>query len=120
MQTLAFLLLRIDLLEYLPLVLVDKTVGCIDDVLRRTVVTLQFEELGSLIAVLEVQYVLYRCPAETVYTLRIITYDTYMVLRFSQQFDYQVLRMVGVLVLIHQHVPEPLLVALAHLAVVTQ
>ena len=120
MQTLACLLLRIYLLVYLPFVLVNKTVGSVHNVLRRAVVALQFEQFGTCVTVLESKNILDCCPAETVYALRVIAHHTNVVLRLCQQFDDQVLRMVGILILIHEHVPEPLLVALTHLGVVAQ
>ena len=120
LQPFADFFFRIDLFVYLSFVLVNKAVGGIDDILGRAVVTLQFEQFGTRVAVLEREDILNRSPAKTVYTLCIITHHAYMVLRFSQQFDNQVLCVVGILVLIHQHVPEPLLVALTHLGVVVQ
>ena len=116
-QAFAGFFLRVHLFVDLPFVLMDEAVGGIDDVLRGAVVSLELEESGAGVAVLEVEDILDGGSAEAVDALGIVAYDAHVVLRFGKESDDEVLGVIGVLVLIDEHMPEPLLVAAADVGV---
>ena len=119
-QRLSLFVLGINLLADLLLVLLYERIGRIDDVLRRAVVALQFEEPRTAVGLLKIEDIAYVRTAEGVYRLRVIADDGDIVLRRSQLFDQQVLHVVGVLILIHKDVAERLLVFLPDLGERTQ
>ena len=108
------------MLGNLAFVLLDEAVGGIGDGLRRTVVALQLEGLDVGIEALQPQDVVDIRPAETVDALGIVAHDTQAVVFLAQLVDNQVLREVGVLILVNQDVAEELLVLFEHLLVVAQ
>ena len=93
----------------LPAVLLDETISSLDDVLCGAIVLLQFEEPCSVVYLLEGEYVVNICSTETINALRIIAYDTDVMVLTSELPHDAVLRKVGVLILIYQHITETLL-----------
>ena len=103
------------LLAHLVAVVRDHRVGRREDRLRRAVVLLELDDVGVGEVVLEVEDVADVGAAEAVDRLRVVADDGEVAPLARQQRQPAVLRVVGVLVLVDQHVAEGLLVALAHL-----
>ena len=115
MYQLSTFFLRVHVFLNLASVVADKTVGSLDDVLRRAVVLFEFEQLCTLVEFLEREYVINVSPTETVDALCIITHHTH-VPRVLRQLPYDgVLGIVRVLILIHEHEMEMLLILLQNL-----
>ena len=86
----------------------------VDDIAGRAVVALEFEELCLRVLLAEIEDVAYICPAEGVYTLRIIADDADVILGCRESADEEVLDVVRILVLIDEHVAEHQLELFAH------
>ena len=95
----------------------NERVGSIDDGLGGTVVTFEFEEFGIGISFLESKDILDVGSTEGVDGLCIISYHADMVVWFRQSLDNEVLRIVGILVLIYQDISEVVLVFAQHVLV---
>ena len=119
-QRCSLLFLRIYLLVDLLAVLMYQRVSRIHDILRRAVVTLQFEHLRRGIYLPEIENITDVRPSERVDTLRIIAHHTDIILWFGEAFHEQELDIVRILVLIHQNILELLLVFLPHLGTAIQ
>ena len=76
----------------------------------RTIILFQLINLKFGIVVLEVEDIFDPGSPEGVNTLCVVAHHAEVMVQFSQLFHDQVLGEVGVLVLIHQNVPEKLLV----------
>ena len=109
-QRLARLVLGEHLLRYATHVLLYQAVGRLYYGLRRTVVLFQFEDLRPAERLSEVQYVVYLRPAERVDALRIVAHHTHLAMLQSQLHHDAVLRVVRILILIHQDVFESVLI----------
>ena len=105
-DTCTFLILGPDFLEYLLLVIGDHIIGGIDDDLGGTVILLQFRNAVIGIIGPEVQNILDVGPAKCINTLRIISHDADILVVGSKLLNDQVLRIVGVLVLIDEDITE--------------
>ena len=112
-QQLAFVVLRIDILLDLMLIVMDQRISCINDIARRAIVALEFENLRIGITLTEIQYIAYVGSAERIDRLRIIAHHADIVLRFGQTAHQQILDIIGILVLIDQHIAKLLLQLLA-------
>ena len=95
-------------------------VGRLDDGPRRTVVLFELEDPGRRIVALEIENVLDLGAAERVDALRVVSDHAHAVVKLRQAAYDDVLRIVGVLILVHEHIPELLLVAGQHVLAVTQ
>ena len=98
----------------------DHRVGRIDDRARRAVVLFELEDLRRGVVLLEREDVFDLGPAERVDRLRVVAHDADFRMGLRQTADDDVLRIVGVLVLVHQNVFELLLVARQHVRTVAQ
>ena len=98
----------------------DHRIGRIDDRARRTVVLLQFEDHRRGVVLLERKDVLDLGPAERVDRLRVVAHDADLRMGLRKAADDRVLRIVGVLILVHQNIAELLLVAGQHVGAVAQ
>ena len=106
LQLLAYRILAIYILLDLIAIILNQTVGCLHDSLRRTVVLLQFEETCTLQLLLIIQDIVNIGTTEAVDTLRIITHSTYPKFLLAQLHHDRHLHMVGVLILIYQDIIE--------------
>ncbi len=95
-------------------------VGGIDDSLRRAVVLFELVDVRAGIVVAEREYVLDLGTAERIDALRIVAHDAYIAVQLRQSAYDVVLRIVGVLILVHQDILEQLLVALRDFGEVSQ
>ena len=98
----------------------DHRVGRIDDRARRTVVLLQFEDHRRGVVFLERKDVLDLGPAERIDRLRVVAHDADLRMGLRQAADNRVLRIVGVLILVHQNIAELLLITGQHVGAVAQ
>ena len=118
-QRTAFLL-AVDGFLYLFLVLGNQAVGGIDDVLRAAIVLLQLEQLRSWNLFTQVQDIADVSTTEGVDGLGIVTHHGEVFVLLGQLFDDKVLGSVGVLVLVHQHVAEVILIELQYVGMVAE
>ena len=113
----AHLLLAEHLLRYLFAIVADETAGSVHDGLRRPVVALQLEQAHTLVSLLEMEDIVDVRPTETIDALRIVAHHADALPLVRQQTDYLVLGEVRVLILVHQHILEPLLPLFGHLGI---
>ncbi len=92
-----------------------QAIGNIDDVLCGSIVSLQFKELALGISRLKLENILDIGTTERVDALRIVAHHTDTVMFGRQHLHNQVLRHVGILVLVHQNKLEMLLPTFQHL-----
>src|SRR5690606_30767930 len=108
-----------NLFELIPVV-GDDAVGRVDDVLGGTVILFQFEYFQVGVILLKIQDVLDIRPAEGVNALCIVPHHADVLVNRCQTLDNQVLREIGVLVLVHHNVPEFMLVLMKGLGMVPE
>ena len=111
----AALVVRPELLVGAPLVARHDRVGGVEDELRGAVVLLQLDHRGVGVVALEVEDVLDVGAAPAVDRLVVVAHHAQVAVRRGQEAHPQVLRPVGVLVLVHVEVAPARLVALEHL-----
>ena len=120
LQLLTVLILREHILRDLPLIPPDQRIGRLHDQLRRAVVLLQLEELRLPIQVLEVQDIVDIRPSERIDALRVITHHTHHLALLGQLIHNRLLRIVRVLILIHQYELELIDIFLTHILVILE
>ena len=103
---LALRLFRKHFLADLFAVLLDQAIGCTHDGLRRAVVLLQLEELGTAIHLGELQDILDVGSTEGVDTLGIIAHHAHLLVLLGELQHNAMLGKVGVLILVYQHVAK--------------
>src|SRR5690606_16952879 len=108
-----------NLFELIPVV-GDDAVGRVDDVLGGTVILFQFEYFQVGVILLKIQDVLDIRPPEGVNALCIVPHHADVLVNRCQTLDNQVLREIGVLVLVHHNVPEFMLVLMKGLGMVPE
>ncbi len=96
-------------------VVADHTACRLEDRLGRSVVLLEFDDLGSGEVFLEVQYVRDVGTAPSVNGLIVIPHNTDVPMGFNQKLDQFILDGVGVLKLINHHVAQQVPIGLQHL-----
>ena len=97
------------------LVVLDDGVGGIQNVLGGAVVLFQPNDPGVLVLLFKIQDILNVGPPETVDGLVIVTHHAEVPVSPGQQAGEEILQVVGVLILVHQHIPELFLVVVQHL-----
>ena len=83
-----------------------QTVRRIYDILRRTIISFQFENTATRILVLELQDIIYISASEGIDALGVIPYHADMAVSLAKPLHDQVLGEVRILILIHQYIPE--------------
>ena len=101
-------------------VLLYQAVSRRDNVLRRAVVLLQLEKFALRIIVAEIQDVLDFGATERVDALRIVAHHANILVLLRQLFDNQILRIIGILILIDQNITETLLIFVENVGVVAE
>ena len=96
----------ITILGYTALVVGYQRIGGVDYGLGRPVVALQAEGPALGVVLPEVEYVLYLGPAERVDRLAVVTHHADVPAEIRKPPEYYVLRLVGVLVLVHHYIGE--------------
>ena len=86
----------------------------------RAVVLLQLDDPGVRVIPLKIEDVADVRPAKTVDALVGVANDAHVAVAPAQQVDQHVLRVVGILVLVDQHVPEALPVLVEHIGVLSK
>ena len=102
------------------LIMADDGVGGIQNVLGGTVVLLQANRAHTPILLFKTQDVLNIGAPEPIDALVIIAHHADVAIASRQQTGQQVLQMVGVLILVHQHIAELPLIVLPHLRTALQ
>ena len=93
----------------------DDAVGCINNILGRTIVAFQFHRHCFGVLAVELQDIIDVCPTKRVDALCVITNNADVVVVFREQTHDSVLGIVGVLILIDQNVTKTLCISLTHL-----
>ena len=104
----------------LAAVFLDEAVGGIGDCLGRAVVAFQLECFYLGVEPLQAQDVVNVGSAKAVDALGIVAHDAQAVILFAQLVNNQVLREIGVLILIHEDIAEELLILLQHVGIIAQ
>ena len=98
----------------------NQRISCVHNNLSRTIITLQLEQLSRFIPLLEGQDIFNIRPSKRIDGLCIIAHYAYMILWLSQSLHNQILRIVGILILIHQQIMKILLILAQHLHIVLE
>ena len=106
--------------RYLGGVLPDQAVGRIDDILGRTVVPLQLEDLATRIELLELKDIVDIGSAERIDTLCVVAHHTQVTAPFAQTFHNQMLGEVGILILVHQYILEIIAIFFQHVRMIPE
>lgn len=101
-------------------VVLDDTVGCVEDVGGGAIVLLQTDGLGAGIELFKVEDIFNGSTTEAVDALVVIAHYADVALRPGKQADQTELCHAGVLILVHQQVAVLILVELPHVRVVGQ
>ena len=102
------------------LIVLDDGVGGIQNVLGGAVVLFQSDHPCVLVLLFKIQDILNVGPPETVDGLVIVTHHAEVPVSPGQQAGEKILQVVGVLILVHQHIPELFLVVVQHLRFLLQ
>ena len=102
------------------LIMADDGVGGIQNILGGTVVLLQPDRANAPILLFKTQDILNIGATEPIDALIIIAHHADVAIASRQQTGQQVLQMVGVLILVHQHIAELPLIVLPHLRAALQ
>ena len=106
--------------RYLGRVLPDQAVGRIDDILGRTVVPLQLEDLATRIELLELKDIVDIGSTERIDTLCVIAHHTQVTSSFAQAFYDQMLGKIGILILVHQYILEIITIFFQHIRMIPE
>ena len=98
----------------------DHRIGSIQDGLCGPVILFQTDHPGTPVLLFKAENILNRCAPEPVDTLVVVTHHADIFVSAGQQAGQQVLDMVGVLILVHQHILEFALIVAAHVLVFLQ
>ena len=101
-------------------VLGDEAGGGAEDLRRRAVVALEPDDLGAGKILLEAQDVVDLGAAPAIDRLVVVADAADVLVALGQQPQPQILRHVGVLILVHQHVFEAALILLQHIGMVLE
>ena len=101
-------------------VVADNLVCSIENVAGRAVILFQTDGFRVLELLFKLQNIRDRCTAEFVDTLVVITDHADVLIITCQQAGEHILRVVGILILVHEHIAELALVVFKHLGVVLQ
>ena len=101
-------------------VVLNDTVGCVEDVGGGAVVLLQTDGLGAGIELFKVEDIFNGSTTEAVDALVVVAHHADVALRPGEQADQTELRHAGILILVHQQVAVLVLVELPHVRVVGQ
>ena len=96
----------------------NQRISCVHNNLSRTIITLQLEQLSRFIPLLEGQDIFNIRPSKRIDGLCIITHYAYMILWLCQSLYNQILRIIRILILIHQQIVKILLILAQYLHIV--
>ena len=100
---------------YLSFILPDQTVSCLNDILCTAVVLFQFEQLGTIVYLLEIKNIVDVRTAESIDALRIIPHHANMLMLTRELIDDALLYRVRILILVNQYETEAISILLSHL-----
>ena len=116
-QSLTLFILAEHILVNLSLILAYQAIGSLHDELCRAIVLLQLKEARTLIHLLEVEDIVDIGTTKAVDALCIVTHHAHTTMLIRQLQDNLLLGVVGVLVLVDQHIAETLYIFLADVLV---
>jgi len=102
----SLLLFREHLFPYLLPVLLYQAVGRTNDGLCGTIVLLQFEQSRSFVQLGKLQDIIDIGSTEGIDALRVISHHTHLLMDTGQLLHNAMLRIIGILILIHQYIFE--------------
>ena len=114
-QSFTLIVLTIHILVYLSFILPDQTVSCLNDILCTAVVLFQFEQLGTIVYLLEIKNIVDVRTAESIDALRIIPHHANMLMLTRELIDDALLYRVRILILVNQYETEAISILLSHL-----
>ncbi len=117
---LAFVAFGVQRLAEPPLVVGDEAGGSREDMTRRAVIAFEPDHLGAGEVGLEAQDVVHLRAAPAIDGLVVVTDAANITGALRQEAQPQILRDVGVLILVHQHVGEAILEFLKHVRVLLE
>ena len=97
-----------------------QAVGGRNDGLRRAVVLLQLKEFGPLVHLRKLQDILDVRPSEGINTLSIIAHYTYLLVFAGELEHNAMLGIIGILILVHQHISELRSILYAYLRIISE
>ena len=98
----------------------DQAIGCIDNVLGRTVVALQLKDAATGVDVLKLQDIVDIGTAKRIDTLCIVAHHTKVAMSVTELLHNQMLCKVGILILVHQHIAEIVLIFFQHFGMISE
>ena len=116
----ALIVVRPELLSLSSLVVGDHRVGCLQDVLGGAVVLLQTNYPGALILLFKAQNVLNGSAADAIDGLIVVTHHTDILIPPGQQCGQKILQIVGVLILVNEHIAELPLIVVPHILILLE
>ncbi len=94
--------------------------GGVQDVLGGAIVLFQLDDAAPRVVPLEVQDVVEVGPPPTINRLIVVSHDAQIAVPATQEVDDLILRLVRILVLVHQNIPPEVLVVLQSVRVVAE
>ena len=104
----------------LTFVLFNQTIGSTNNGLRRTVILFQFKDFRVGIDFRKIENIINIRPTERIDTLRIVSHHTDTLILLCQLQNNAMLRIIRILILIHQHITELFPIACQHFRKVTK
>ena len=101
-------------------ILTNQTVCSLNNQLSRTIVLLQLKQLSALILLLEIQDIVDVGTTETIDTLCVVTNHAHLTRLLCQLKQNSLLCIVGILILIHQHILIALHIFLTNILVMLE
>ena len=98
----------------------DHRIGCIQNRLGGAIILLQADQAAAFILLFKIQNIGNGGATEPVNTLVIIAYHANIFITTCQQTTEQILQMIGILILVHQHILELSLIITANILVLLQ
>ena len=120
LQPLTMFVFREHILRNLSFISFDQRIGCLYDQLRRAVVLLQLEQFCIFIQTLKVQDIIDIGTSERIDALGIIAHHAHFLTFLRQLIHNRLLRIVRILILIHQHEMELLNVFLPDILMILE
>ena len=99
------------------LVVTYHMIGRIQNTLGRTIVFLQLNHTGLRIILFKTQNIADIGTTPLINRLVVVPYYTQILIFLCQQFDQYILCHIGILILVHQNIAEPLLITIQHIGI---
>ena len=116
----SFFVLRERFFRNLFLIPADDTVGRVNNGGRGAIILFQLAQFVARVIISEAQDILDAGSSERIDTLRVISHHADVFMLFCQFFDDEVLRIVRILVLVHEYIVKFILVLLQYFREITE